>query len=383
MAITAKNFIKRKNRGWDAPLPIGDAQVNLVLAFGSAGALADVAAARELQTAFPDAVVVGCTTAGEIAGVEVLDEELVIAALGFAHSRIVAAVEEIASPADSKAVGARLAKKLSLAGLRHVIILSDGLNVNGSALVAGAVENLPKDISITGGLAADGARFEKTAIMFGSEVRSGIVVAIGFYGEQLGIGFGSVGGWDPFGPERLVTKSEGNKLFELEGAPALRLYKEYLGEHAQELPGSALLFPLTVRMDCNGDRKPVVRTVLAVNEAEQSITFAGDVPQGSVARFMKANVERLVDGSADAAGVATLGIQDSSVEFALLISCVGRRLVLKQRVEEEVEAAQEIVGPQAVLAGFYSYGEIAPFIKDAKCELHNQTMTITVFREGK
>jgi hypothetical protein len=203
-------------------------------------------------------------------------------------------------------------------------------------------------------------------------------VAVGLYGDRLRVGCGSLGGWDPFGPERLVTRSRGNVLYELDGRSALSLYKRYLGEYAAGLPASALLFPLSLRSEVNGP--PVVRTVLAIDEAEQSMTFAGDLPEGQYARLMKANFERLIDGATDAAraSAATLG---GPAELGLLISCVGRRMVLKQRVQEELESVREVLGESAALTGFYSYGEIAPFSPSAGCELHNQTMTVTTVSE--
>ena len=192
------------------------------------------------------------------------------------------------------------------------------------------------------------------------------------------MGFGSLGGWDAFGPERLVTRSAANILYELDGQPALALYKKYLGEHAKDLPASGLLFPLSLK---NAAGESVVRTILGVNEAEHSLTFAGDLPQGGHVRLMKANFDRLIDGAVGAAQTSYEAMGKTSPELALLISCVGRKLVLKQRIEEEVEGVQDILGQEAVLAGFYSYGEISPFNPSAACELHNQTMTITTLSE--
>jgi hypothetical protein len=257
--------------------------------------------------------------------------------------------------------------------------LSDGLNVNGSELVHALYRALPPGVIVTGGLAGDGARFSETKVFSEGVASSHTIAAIGFYGKRLKIGCGSVGGWDPFGPERLITRSKGNILYELDGQSALGLYKRYLGEQAHSLPASGLLFPLSLR-DPSG-ATPVVRTILSVDEAHQSLTFAGDVPEGSYARLMKANFDRLIDGATGAAQSGLHSLDSASVDLAVLISCVGRKLVLKQRVEEEVEGVRDVLGPKAVLAGFYSYGEISPFTPGAKCELHNQTMTITTFSE--
>ncbi|MBT4969775.1 MAG: hypothetical protein HOM80_12280, partial [Bacteroidetes bacterium] len=211
------------------------------------------------------------------------------------------------------------------------------------------------------------------------KVKGDIIAAIGFYGEDIKIGYGSLGGWDSFGVERSVTKSEANVLYEIDNTPALSIYKSFLGDQAKDLPASGLLFPLSMRTEA--DAEPVVRTILAVDEEKQSLTFAGDIPEGSYIKLMKANIDRLITGAEDAAKVSVNPLSGNLPELAILISCVGRKLVLNQMVEEEVEAVQDVVGEQAKLTGFYSYGEIAPFLEGAKCELHNQTMTITTFQE--
>jgi hypothetical protein len=256
--------------------------------------------------------------------------------------------------------------------------LSDGLHVNGAELVNGLRSQVNTDVSITGGLAADGSDFENTFVIFNDTISSKRIVALGFYGSDLKVGYGSKGGWDSFGIERIVTKSKNNILYELDGQPALELYKSFLGDQAKNLPGSGLLFPLSMRDENN--QIPVVRTILGINEEENSLTFAGNIPQGAYVRLMKANIDRIIDG-AEQSALVTKEDTDHRHELAFLISCVGRRLVMKQLVEEEVEAVNDVLGPKIYTTGFYSYGEIAPFDKFSPCTLHNQTMTITTFAE--
>jgi hypothetical protein len=210
------------------------------------------------------------------------------------------------------------------------------------------------------------------------------VVAIGFYGKAIRIGHGSAGGWDLFGPRRQVTRSAGNVLFELDGEPALDLYERYLGpEDSKGLPGSALLFPIQVHDAAHPD-SAVVRTVLAIDKDARSMTFAGDVPQGWTAQLMHGNFDHLAEGAADAGRQARagLGASDGDSQFSLLISCIGRRLLMGQRTSDEVEAAGTELGGKTLKLGFYSYGEISPHAKSGVCELHNQTMTVTLFAEA-
>ena len=233
-------------------------------------------------------------------------------------------------------------------------------------------------MAVTGGLSGDGARFGTTEVFLDGAPTSHEVVALGLYGKDLRVGYGSLGGWDPFGPDRLVTRSEGSVVYELDGRPALDLYREYLGEHAAGLPASGLLFPLSIRNEHAG----LVRTILDVDREARSLTFAGDVPQGAYARLMRANFDRLIDGATGAAKDAALPLAGAPAELAILISCVGRKLVLKQRVEEELESVRDVLGDGAILTGFYSYGELCPGATGACADLHNQTMTVTTLSEG-
>jgi len=113
-------------------------------------------------------------------------------------------------------------------------------------LVKGLNTLANEKVAATGGLAGDGYDFQKTYVGLNEVAAEGNIAAIGFYGDRLQVGFGSKGGWMPFGPERKVTKSEGNILYELDNQNALELYKKYLGEAAKELPSSALYYPLSI-----------------------------------------------------------------------------------------------------------------------------------------
>ncbi|MFH2140543.1 MAG: FIST N-terminal domain-containing protein [Pseudomonadota bacterium] len=355
-----------------------DGNASLVLVFGAGHLLADAARMDEVRAFYPAAPLLGCSTSGEICGTRVRDDSLVVTAVRFEHTAIRLAQTTVNGSEDSAQAGQRLAQDLVQQQLVHVLVLSDGLKVNGTELARGLRENLPQSVAVTGGMAGDGANFKQTLVCADGPPADGMIAALGFYGNRLMVGYGSLGGWDSFGAERLITRSKGNVLYELDGQSALELYKRYLGEHAAG-PAEALLFPLALRTD--GEGYGLVRSVMAINEEEQSMTFAGDMPEGGYARLMKANFDRLIDGAADAAHATSETLGASNPELALLVSCVGRKLVLKQRVEEEVEGVREVLGEDTVLAGFYSYGEICPHGTFTKCELHNQTMTITTFSE--
>lgn len=373
-----ESFYYRADTGWSVrEFPPLDSPDTLVLVFGAKRFLDDVSALTDLLRAYPLSHLVGCSTAGEIFGTQVSDESLSVAVMRLEHGGVRTAVRDVSCPETSFQVGADLGAELLQTDLRGMFVLSDGLLVNGSELVRGFSSAIPDGIPLTGGLAGDGARFESTWIARSGQPRSGLVAAVGLYGDRVRIGHGSKGGWDIFGPERRVTRSKGNVLYELDGRPALALYKEYLGERAAGLPATGLLFPLALRKSAQ-DTTPVVRTILAVDDAAQSMTFAGDIQQGHLAQLMRANFDRLVDGAYGAAQMISKGAEGDVL--AIAISCVGRRLVLGERIEEEVEATLDELPEGTQQIGFYSYGEISPYI-DGGCDLHNQTMTLTTISE--
>jgi hypothetical protein len=352
----------------------------LVFLFGSREILGREKIVDQVRAAYPGAHFIGCSTGGEIFGATVSDQSLVATAVEFAHTPIQVAATRITNAADSYEAGRRLAQRFNPEGLSHLLVLTEGIFLNGGALVRGLTKYLPATVRVTGGLAGDGTEFKETLLLWDNETAKEAVVGVGFYGDRLKIGYGSLGGWDPFGPERRITRSKGNVLYELDGKSALELYKQYLGEQdAKALPSTGVLFPLSVRS--NLQMTAVVRTVWSVNEAEQSMTFTGDLPEKGYARLMKANFDRLIDGAMGAARTSCDALGTGPPDLAILISCVGRKMVLKQRTEEEVEGVREVMGDRTVLAGFYSNGEISPFRPQAPCEHHNQTMTITTFRE--
>jgi hypothetical protein len=298
-----------------------------------------------------------------------------------------------ASPAKRRRrrkVREAIGRALAASDLVGVFVLSDGLNVKCSQLVAGIIGAVGKRVAVTGGLAGDGADFRETLVGADCAPRKHMVAAVGFYGSAIRVGHGSAGGWDEFGPRRQMTRSRGNVLFEFDGGPALDLYERYLGEEeARGLPGSGLLFPLRI-FDPERPDHDIVRTILAVDHQARSMTFAGDVPEGWTAQLMRGNFDRLAAGAAMAARQAAAqcrgengsGENRSGDQVAILVSCIGRRLLMGQHTADELEATSAEFGPRIPQLGFYSYGEISPHRVSGVCELHNQTMTVTTIAEA-
>lgn len=363
-------------------------EAQLVLYFGPEDILATADWFAPLRATFPAAHLLGCSTGGQFRQDDLLDATLVAVALRFDRTRLRLAQAAVPQAGASQAAGLALGRQLRGPELAGVFLLSDGLQVNGSALVDGLLDGLEVPVPVTGGLAGDGDRFGRTLVGADALPGPGLAAAIGFYGPALRFSTGSAGGWAPFGPRRRITAAEGPVLHCLDGEPALDLYRRYLGDEAGSLPGSALLFPLQV-WPAEAPERGMVRTVLAVDAAARSLTFAGDVPLGWRAQLMRSTVDRLVQAAADAAA-QTLG--DTGPEpgpppgtprqdrLAILVSCIGRRLLLGQRTAEELEAAGAVLGPDTRRIGFYAYGEIAPR-GPVPSQLHNQTVTITCLEE--
>ena len=372
----------RRDGGFDRPWPDGlDSPATLAVVFGGPATGACRAAIAEIAARLPRSVLVGCSTAGEIHGAHVQDASLSVAVARFASVSLRKAALRVAEGDDSRQTGQALGRALLVPGLRAVFVISDGLHVNGSRLAAGLNDVLPPEVTVTGGLAGDGERFAATWVLSDRTPAERFVTVVGFYGDRLVVGHGCDTGWSSFGPERRITRSERNVLYELDGKPALALYKAYLGDRAAGLPATALLFPLAIRRDAD-DARPLIRTVLAVDESAQSLTFAGDMPQGQLARLMRTNTERLITSAGLAASAAALGCVPSASPLALSVSCVGRRLVLGERTDEELESVLAMLPAQAAQVGFYSYGEMSPRLPGGGCDLHNQTMTVTVLDEA-
>lgn len=350
------------------------------LAFADKSYFKDDQINSEISKAFGSAVLAGCSSSGEISNKKFSEGTFILTAVKLEKSRIKKCCYKLKDVSESREAGVHLAKQLQSPDLKHVFILSDGINVNGTRLIEGINSVYDEKINVSGGLAGDDAAFEKTYVAdMENHFVSNIVTAFGFYGDSIVTGSASFGGWDSFGIDRLVTKSKENIVFEIDGKPALDLYKSYLGEEmSKELPGSALFFPLEMRD--HEDSELLVRTILGVNEEEKSLTFAGNIPEGSSVRLMKTNVNRVIDGAGKASDLVKQGI-DAHAQLVILVSCVGRKLVLKQLTQDEVDAVSDNFDQSSIFAGFYSNGEISKAKFHKECSLHNQTMTVTALSE--
>lgn len=363
-----------------ALVSLGSRDADLLLLFGSVEQITAPGLADALHQHFPQARQLGCTTAGEITPDGVEDGTCSITAIKFDRVVLSEGSTRLSGMDDSFAAGERLGQQIAAPGLKAVLVFGPGVQVNGSALVNGMASAIGDVIPITGGLAGDGGAFRQTWTVGRDGVAHDRVVAIGLCGDSLRFGHGSFGGWEAFGPTRKVTRSNGNVLYELDGEPALSIYKRYLGESSKDLPASGLLFPFAMLGE-DHNAIGLIRTILGVDESNGSLTLAGEIDPDGYLRLMHASTDKLVNGAQAAAQAAAAMPQPPEQSVAILVSCVGRKLVMGSRVDEEVEAVGDVLGNNSILTGFYSYGEISPFTPGSSCKLHNQTMTITCLSE--
>lgn len=375
------------DKGWSESFPELDSDKTIIIAFAAPEFANDISPLKELSNYYKKSTIVGCSTSGEIYGAKIYDVSISVAIIKFDSTNIKSVNYKLKSNDDSLAAGKHIANELNTNDLKSIFILSNGLNVNGSGLVEGINSIVKNTVKVTGGLAGDGSNFKKTWSFYNGELEENNVIAFGLYGDKIKIGHGTKGGWDIFGPERIITRSNGNVLYELDNKPALELYKQYLGELSDKLPSSGLLFPLAIRENRN-DNNPTVRTILSVDEKEHSLTFAGDMPEGYYAQLMRANFDRLIFSAGETGELATQRMfedkehKDNDNILCIAISCVGRRLLLGERTEEELDSLKNSLPENTNIIGFYSYGELSPYAT-GPCQLHNQTMTITTIYEAE
>jgi hypothetical protein len=362
--------------------PLSKQKPDLIIIFGAITFFESSELADKIKSLAPNTSIVGCSTAGEIAKDQVHNNSCIVTAINFEHTQTQAATTVITGMPDSFGAGQRLGKLLSPEGLKGVFILGTGVEINGSALVDGLQANLPKGVAISGGLAADAGAFKQTWTIGPNGSSDKQIVAIGFYGEHIQLSYGTFAGWEPFGPARRVTRCDQNVLFELDGERALDIYKRYLGEYAKDLPGSGLLFPFEM-LGSEREKSGIFRTILAVDETQGSLTLAGDIDPNGYLKLMHSSTDKLVEGAETAAKTALdrHGKVNGSA-LAILVSCIGRKLVMGDRIDEEVEAVASILGQNTCITGYYSNGEIAGTEFLSECRLHNQTMTITWISEA-
>ncbi|UXX78736.1 FIST C-terminal domain-containing protein [Reichenbachiella carrageenanivorans] len=369
-----------KNENWKilSNHQLGD-RANLVFVFGSTTLVQDQKRFDEIRTLYPKAEIVVSSGSGEILAGKVEQHTLNVTAIHFEKTQIKTLEINLADVKDSFDAGAHISAQIEKDNLSNLLIFSDGKEINGSHLLTGLQFNLSESVPITGGLAGSYDPFAATYTGLNTIGKTGKVIGIGFYGSHIQIGYASQSGWTPFGPERFITKSTNNILFELNEEPILDFYKKYLEGLFVNIEEAIRMFPLGIKAE-NGNER-IMRSFLSYNPENGGAQFAGEMPEGIKVRMMRSNINSLLDSAEEAAKNSVIPFKSSPPDLALCVSCSGRQFILQDWIDQEVEAIVLGLGSPIPVTGFYSYGEIAPQAKNQKSELHNHTMTITTFKE--
>jgi hypothetical protein len=365
-------------RGWQG-LPDASFEPDLVLFFGSKKAFDDGAAYFDLRSRFPKAIVFGCSGGGQIHSSGIIDDGITGLALKFKSTKLKLVSISSNDSDESLKIGNNLGRQLLSSDLVGVFVLSEGLEINGDNLMEGLSQSLPNTVVIGGGLAADDDRFARTTVSANCLPMRNLVAAVGFYGPDVEIKSSNGGGWKKTGKTMKITASRDNHLYDLNDEDALSIYKNNLGSEAAQLPMSGLRFPLMVS-DPNDSEKSFVRTLLGIDNDVGMLTFAGNIPEGWTAEVMQASSDDLIEAASSAA-LETLSSDDKAPDVSILVSCIGRRLVLGDKSVAEVNAVDKSYGQQTAMTGFYSYGEFSKTVENDSAHLFNQSLALFTITE--
>lgn len=338
-----------------------------------------------VNSVIPGTPVVGCTTDGEISTPGLSTDSVVVLALASDQIKFSTVAVDFLSQ-DSFKAGIKVGDQFINTNVKYMQIFSDGLLGNGSKIVEGIQKVLGKSIIIAGGTAGDGSLFTRTYQYHNDKVLTNSIVGVGFEGK-FSFSTGVSSGWTPVGMAKEVTKSTGNVVYELDGQPALDVYKKFLGKHASMLPAVGVEYPLALlgpQGDVGEDGYFLCRATMGVDHEKGSITFAGDVPQGVMVKMTMGNDLDVIKAAKEAAQRALDQLKKNKniqPKVVFLYSCMARKIVLGSRTNEEILAVKEVIGKDFPIIGFYTYGEYAPIGKQNMSCLHNEVATITIIGE--
>ncbi|PID64021.1 MAG: hypothetical protein CR974_00445 [Gammaproteobacteria bacterium] len=403
--MKVSNHLFDKQSGWQPAIPSGVyPKVSLLLCFGSADLMYSEGTISDLKHTFPNAELVGCTSGVEVFNNELRQDTLTLTAIQFDSTTVGIAKHEYKTFEDGYEVGKKLMQRLQeKSGLKHVFILSDSINVCGTKLIEGCNAALPANVAVTGGMASSvkpnfsdiyfalkisamrlglestaNLNFGNTRVWHNEDGARRQAVAIGFYGDKLRVGYASANGYKASGAKYHITKADDRFIYELDGRPALEVYKQFLGDEAKNLPAVGLNYPLLL-LDSPTDSNGIVRGLLDANEMDQSLTMAGHIPEGKYAQLMSADLEGIVDSGCQSAKQADDMLGGES-QLAITVSCVGRMAYLDAATEKEIQGASHALHG-CPMTGFYSFGEACPNTGSKNTLLHNHVMAVTTFKE--
>lgn len=311
----------------------------------------------------PEAKVIGASTAGEIVNGKMVQGAIVISCAIFEHTHI----GTCHVPDSTKKSGEFLVSELVVNDTKALICFSESLQSDPEAFLQG-ISSLNSSIPVIGGSAGDNNRFEKTYIIEGSRIYYSGVVAAALTSRQLYVNNVCSLNWLPIGREFVITKTIGNRVYEIDHTPIIEICRRYLGEDIiQSLPASIIEFPLLKIVE----ELPVARSIVAVHD-DGSFQYAGNFQEGDRVRFAVGNIDAFLNG----AKKLQRDVTAYPVEAIFIYSCTVRKLFLQEQIEIEFNLLNDI----APSSGFFTYGEF--YHTETTNQVLNITTTVLLLSES-
>ncbi len=317
-----------------------------------------------LKKDFPNATIIGTTTAGEISRAKMYEREIVISLSLFKNTKLSA----YRTQSISKESGKELSAKISNKKTKAAIILSEGLKGEDYEGFIKGVKKRNPHVILAGGLAGDNFALKKTYIFMNNKVYDSGAVGVAFSGKNLTASNEYNLNWNPIGKEFTITKVEGNMLLEIDNKNAIKVIKHYLGKTLFENNCATLAdFPLLYKEG----NTVVSRTPMAIDG--KKIILAGPIKEGQKVQFGFSNATSIISG----ANAISTKLNQNPAEAIYIYSCIARKTLLGKKLESEFAPFEQL----APTSGFFTYGEF--YSTDINNALLNCTTTILLLSETK
>jgi hypothetical protein len=367
----------------EARANIHNAKVDLAIAFSSID-LSCVPLLKVISNYLAGIRILGCSGAAILSNQGIFKHGVIIMLLGFPpgtyfNTAYVKNIRERSAVQAGEELGENLLHGFQ--GIRRdlSVIFSDGLIESSSDLISGLQERVGISFPLAGASAADNLAFKQTYIYFDQELLSNAACGI-LWGGKLNFGLGTKHGWKPLGKPRKVTKASGNIINEIDNAPAIKIYEDYLAQDVsqlkKELKRISILYPIGIHLA--GEEEFLLRNVFSI-EDDGSIVLQGNVPQNSQIRLMIGTKETCLTATHQALEEAKRGLFSRPCNFVLVFDSVSRYILLGRQAGKELEIIKEVLGKDTPIIGLCTYGEQAPLRSInylGRTYFQNQTITI-------
>lgn len=319
-----------------------------------------------LNNAIDNCEIIGSTTSGEISSNGAQTNSTVISFSTFKNTKIKTVFQEYNQ--TSYTSGQTLIKKIEQNDeLKLLISFTDGIYTNGENFLNG-IYSINKDIIVSGGMAGDYSNFDDTFVFTKENITNKGMVAAALYNKDLNIFTDYSFNWDSIGKKHKVTKADRNRVYQIGDLSAIDFYKHYLGKDIEKhLPTIGIEFPLVI----NKDGMDIARVVTQKHD-DGSLSFAGNIQEGSTIQFGHGNVQMIIKKSLE----NVKNIVSQPVESIFIYSSLARLALLKEDINLEIVPLREL----ASICGFFTNGEF--FNNHKKSSFLNQSMTILAISEN-